>query len=54
MLRASRFERVRAMLSRICTIQVLSEDRPSKRSIPVITPTQVSCTISSATAALGA
>ena len=54
MLLASRLARVRAMLIRIRKIQVRSEDRPSKRSIPSITAIQVSWTISSATASVWA
>ena len=41
------------MLSRIWKIQVRSAERPSNRSMPLITPSQVSCTTSSATARLG-
>jgi hypothetical protein len=40
--RASRPPRVIAVLTRIRMIQVLREERPSKRSSPVRTPTQVS------------
>jgi hypothetical protein len=51
--RRSRSPRVFAMFVRIRNIQVLSDERPSNRSIPFSTPIQVSCTTSSATAALG-
>ena len=51
--RRSRRPRVRAMLSRMLAIQVRSDDRPSKRSIPFRTASQVSCTTSSAIARLG-
>ncbi len=49
-LRPSRWPRVFAVLVRIRKIQVRSDERPSKRSIPAITPSQASCTTSSATA----
>ena len=48
--RASRTPRVFALLTRIEMIHVLIEERPSKRSSPWITASQVSCTTSSATA----
>ena len=50
MVRASRSPRVRARLATIRRIQVFSEDRPSKRLRPCRTPSQASCTTSSATA----
>jgi len=40
------------MFVRILKIQVFSEERPSKRSRPWRTPSQVSCTTSSATVRL--
>ncbi len=42
--------RVLAVLTRIRRIQVFSEDRPSKRSRPLMTPIHASWTTSSATA----
>src|SRR5581483_6433531 len=51
--RRSRSPRVRARFSRMPTIQLRSEDRPSNRSSPVSTASHVSCTTSSATARLG-
>ena len=48
-LRASRAPRVLAWLTRIERIHVFSDERPSKRSRPLITPSQVSWTTSSAT-----
>ena len=50
--RPSRSARVFAVLVRIRKIQVLSDDRPSKRSMPLSTPTHVSWITSSATARL--
>jgi hypothetical protein len=41
---------VRAWFTRILNNQVLTDDRPSKRSMPRTTPSHVSCTASSATA----
>ena len=52
-LRPSRTPRVLARFVRMVNSHVLSEDRPSKRSIPWSTPSHVSCTTSSATARLG-
>jgi hypothetical protein len=49
-MRASRRPRVIAVFTRIRMIQVFSAERPSKYSRPSITPTQASCTTSSATA----
>ena len=51
--RFSRLPRVRAVLRRIWKIHVRSDERPSNRSIPLMTPTHVSCTTSSAIARLG-
>ncbi len=51
--RFSRLPRVRAMFRRIPKIQVRRAERPSKRSMPLRTPTQVSWTTSSATAREG-
>ena len=51
-LRASRAPAVRARLTRIASSQVRSDERPSKRSMPRSTPSQVSWTTSSATARL--
>ena len=48
--RPSRTARVFAWLMRMRKIQVLSDERPSNAQRPWITPTQVSCTTSSATA----
>jgi hypothetical protein len=50
-LEPSRAARVRARLTRIRKIHVLSDDLPSNAQIPRITPSQVSCTTSSAMAA---
>ena len=50
MLRASRWPRVFAVLTRIRKIHVRSDDLPSNPSSPFSTPTQASCTTSSATA----
>ena len=52
-LRRSRGPARIATFVRMRKIQVLSEERPSKPSIPRITAIQVSCTASSATARLG-
>ena len=49
-LRPSRCPRVFAMFVRIRKIHVRNDDRPSNRSIPFSTPSQASCTTSSATA----
>ncbi len=51
-MRRSRSARVRALLTQIENSQVFSEERPSKRSMPVNTAHHVSCTTSSATASL--
>src|ERR687887_2475525 len=51
--RRSRSPRVRARLTRMLNTQVRSDDRPSKRSMPVSTPSHASCTTSSAAAWLG-
>ena len=51
--RRSRAPRVRAWLARIRKIQVRRLERPSKRSIPLMTAIHVSWTSSSATASLG-
>ena len=51
--RRSRSPRVRAWLRAIWKTQVRKLERPSKRSRPRRTPSQVSCTTSSATAVLG-
>ena len=51
--RGSRAPAVRARLMRMRKIQVFTEDRPSKRSMPRTTPSHVSWTTSSATARLG-
>ena len=48
--RASRAPRVLAMLTTMRRIQVRSDERPSKRSMPLRTPSQASWTTSSATA----
>jgi hypothetical protein len=50
--RASRVARVFATLTAMRKIQVFSDERPSKRSMPRSTPTQASWTTSSATARL--
>ena len=50
MLRASRSPRLIAMLTTMRMIQVFSDERPSKRSMPLRTPSHASCTTSSATA----
>ena len=52
MLRASRPPRVIAVLTRMRKIHVFSDARLSKRPIARRTPTQVSCTTSSATSRL--
>ena len=52
-LRRSRSPPRIATLVRMRKIQVFSDERPSKPSMPRITAIQVSCTISSATARLG-
>jgi len=48
--RASRTARVLARLATMRCSHVPSEERPSKRSMPRRTPSQASCTTSSATA----
>jgi hypothetical protein len=48
--RDSRSPRVLAVLTTIRITHVLREERPSNRSRPFRTPTQASCTTSSATA----
>ena len=50
--RPSRAARVFARLIRMRKIQVFSDERPSNAQMPWITPSQVSCTTSSATARL--
>ena len=49
-MRASRTPRRRAAFTTMRMIQVLSEDRPSNPSRPLRTPSQASCTTSSAVA----
>jgi hypothetical protein len=49
-IRPSRAALVLARLMRMRKIQVLSDERPSNAQMPWITPSQVSCTTSSATA----
>ena len=51
-MRPSRSARVLALLVRMRKIQVFSDERSSKRSIPVSTASHASCTTSSATARL--
>ena len=51
--RRSRTPAVRARLTTMRNSHVFSDDRPSNRSMPRTTPSQVSCTTSSATARLG-
>ncbi len=48
--RASRTPRVRARLARMVKIHVFTDERPSNESMPRITASHVSWTISSATA----